>query len=104
MSILFLSNGGLGLGLKRNIDFNKALIAKLDWELAEEQDKLWIQIFRGKYLREDEEYLKTYHLDDDKYEINTREAEDEICSAEPNTVNLILNIHLLSQAAEDKMC
>ena len=42
MSILFLSNGGLGLGLKRNIDFNKALVAKLDWELAEEQDKLWI--------------------------------------------------------------
>ena len=41
MPFLFLSQWWF-VSLKRNIDFNKALVAKLDWELAEGQDKLWI--------------------------------------------------------------
>ncbi|KAL3833012.1 hypothetical protein ACJIZ3_007748 [Penstemon smallii] len=41
-----------GLGFRRSEDFNKALIAKLAWNVATRTDKLWIQLLGGKYLRE----------------------------------------------------
>ena len=42
------ANGGVGL---RNLEaWNKALIAKLVWEVANKKDSLWIKWVHGKYL------------------------------------------------------
>lgn len=40
-----------GLGLRKTNDFNKTLLAKLDWHMITDQDKLWVQVMRNKYLK-----------------------------------------------------
>ena len=40
-----------GLGLKKSEDFNQALLTKLAWEVPKNEDKLWVKIFRRKYLK-----------------------------------------------------
>ncbi|XP_026415795.1 uncharacterized protein LOC113311158 [Papaver somniferum] len=41
-----------GLGLRSLYDLNLALVAKLVWRFLKEQDALWAQILRAKYLRD----------------------------------------------------
>ena len=40
-----------GLGLRKSEDFNQALLTKLAWEVQKNEDKLWVKIFRRKYLK-----------------------------------------------------
>lgn len=42
--------GGLGVRLARSQ--NISLLGKLIWELIHNPEKLWVQVFRGKYLQE----------------------------------------------------
>ena len=39
-----------GLGIKKTEDMNKALVAKMTWEIASNANKLWVQIFKKKYV------------------------------------------------------
>lgn len=39
-----------GLGIRRLRDMNKAFMAKLGWKLLTKQDKLWVHVFRAKYM------------------------------------------------------
>lgn len=41
-----------GLGLRSLYELNLELVAKLSWRFLHEQDALWAQIMREKYLRE----------------------------------------------------
>jgi hypothetical protein len=40
-----------GIGIKRSIDFNKALISKLTWDVATNANKQWVIMLKNKYLR-----------------------------------------------------
>lgn len=40
-----------GLGFRKFHDFNIALISKLSWSLANEDERLWTSILKAKYLR-----------------------------------------------------
>ncbi|KAL3844844.1 hypothetical protein ACJIZ3_002247 [Penstemon smallii] len=40
-----------GLGFRKSIDFNRSLIAKLGWQCANKENRLWIQLLEAKYLR-----------------------------------------------------
>ena len=40
-----------GLGIKKIEDMNKALVAKMTWEIASNVNKLWVQIFKKKYVK-----------------------------------------------------
>lgn len=38
-----------GLGLNKVVEMNKVLLAKLNWGLLTEQDRIWCKVTRGKY-------------------------------------------------------
>ena len=40
-----------GLGIKKIKDMNRALVAKLTWEVASNAKKLWVKMFQKKYVR-----------------------------------------------------
>ena len=40
-----------GLGIKKTEDMNKALVAKMTWEVASNADKMWVRVFNKKYVR-----------------------------------------------------
>ena len=40
-----------GLGIKKTADMNKALVAKMTWDVAKGVNKMWVNIFRKKYVR-----------------------------------------------------
>ncbi|XP_019167697.1 PREDICTED: uncharacterized protein LOC109163410 [Ipomoea nil] len=40
-----------GLGLRKCLDFNNALLAKLAWQLVTSHDKLWVKVMREKYVK-----------------------------------------------------
>ena len=40
-----------GLGIKKTKDMNRALVAKLTWEVASNAKKLWVKMFQKKYVR-----------------------------------------------------
>ena len=40
-----------GLGIKKTEDMNKALVAKMTWEVASNVDKMWVRVFKKKYVR-----------------------------------------------------
>lgn len=40
-----------GLGIRIVFDFNAALISKLSWIMLNHQDRLWVRVLGGKYLR-----------------------------------------------------
>lgn len=45
------TKGEGGLGFHRFSDINLALLAKLAWSIASEEETLWCRILRTKYLR-----------------------------------------------------
>ncbi|KAK4385625.1 hypothetical protein Sango_2686500 [Sesamum angolense] len=51
-----------GLGFRKFADFNKALVAKIAWNIAKKSDKLWCSILIAKYLK-NESNLLTYVQD-----------------------------------------
>ena len=40
-----------GLGIKKMVDMNKALVAKLTWEVVSNEDKTWVTMLKKKYVR-----------------------------------------------------
>lgn len=40
-----------GLGIKKTEDMNKALVAKMAWEIASNADKWWVKVFQKKYVK-----------------------------------------------------
>ncbi|KAL7173273.1 hypothetical protein ACSBR2_032688 [Camellia fascicularis] len=40
-----------GLGLRKTMDHNVALLTKLGWKMLSGKDKLWCEILHSKYLR-----------------------------------------------------
>ena len=40
-----------GLGIRRSADMNNAFLAKLEWQVANRDDKPWVQYVVAKYLR-----------------------------------------------------
>ena len=40
-----------GLGIKKMADMNKALVAKLTWEVVSNEDKIWVTVLTKKYVR-----------------------------------------------------
>ena len=40
-----------GLGIKKMVDMNKALVAKLTWEVVSNEDKTWVNVLKKKYVR-----------------------------------------------------
>lgn len=40
-----------GLGFKKAREMNKAMIAKLAWQLTAQEDKLWVKLLLNKYCR-----------------------------------------------------
>ncbi|KAK9995734.1 hypothetical protein SO802_020420 [Lithocarpus litseifolius] len=40
-----------GIGIRKTEDLNKALVAKLSWEMASNSGKKWVQLFRKKYVK-----------------------------------------------------
>lgn len=40
-----------GLGFRKMGEMNKALVAKLAWQVYKESKKIWVQLIRSKYLR-----------------------------------------------------
>ena len=40
-----------GIDIRKTEDLNKALVAKLSWEVASNSEKKWVQIFRKKYVQ-----------------------------------------------------
>lgn len=40
-----------GIGMRKREDLNKALVAKLSWEVASNSGKKWVQLFRKKYVK-----------------------------------------------------
>lgn len=41
-----------GLGIRRARQQNTAYLGKLLWEVVQDSDKLWVQLLRGKYVKE----------------------------------------------------
>lgn len=41
-----------GIGIRKAKENNKALIMKLGWGLLTQPDKLWVQILKGKYVKD----------------------------------------------------
>lgn len=39
-----------GLDIKKIEDMNKALVAKMSWEIVSNADKLWMKVFQKKYV------------------------------------------------------
>ena len=40
-----------GLGINKTEDMNRALVAKLTWEVASNAKKFWVKMFQKKYVR-----------------------------------------------------
>uniref|UniRef100_A0A2N9IIB3 Reverse transcriptase domain-containing protein n=1 Tax=Fagus sylvatica TaxID=28930 RepID=A0A2N9IIB3_FAGSY len=40
-----------GLGLRRSLDTNQALISKMGWSLATDENKTWVSLLKAKYLK-----------------------------------------------------
>ena len=40
-----------GLGIRRSIDMNKALLAKMGWSVVVREDKMWVKFVATKYLK-----------------------------------------------------
>ncbi|GMY38077.1 uncharacterized mitochondrial protein AtMg00310-like, partial [Fagus crenata] len=40
-----------GLGLRRSLDTNHALISKMGWSLATNENKTWVSLLKAKYLK-----------------------------------------------------
>ena len=40
-----------GLGINKTKDMNRALVAKLTWEVASNAKKFWVKMFQKKYVR-----------------------------------------------------
>ena len=40
-----------GLDIKKIEDMNKALVAKMSWEIVSNADKLWMKVFQKKYVK-----------------------------------------------------
>lgn len=43
-----------GLGIRKNAHFNNACLAKLVWKVLTEDNNLWVQIVKNKYLKNEE--------------------------------------------------
>ena len=39
------------LALKKIADMNKALVAKMTWDVVNNSDKIWVMAFKKKYVR-----------------------------------------------------
>ena len=39
------------LALKKTVDMNKALVAKMTWDVVNNSDKMWVMAFKKKYVR-----------------------------------------------------
>lgn len=39
------------MGIKKTEDMNKALVAKMAWEIASNADKWWVKVFQKKYVK-----------------------------------------------------
>ena len=40
-----------GLGIKKTADMNKALVAKMNWDVVNNSNKMWVMAFKKKYVR-----------------------------------------------------
>ena len=40
-----------GLGIKKTANMNKALVAKMTWDVVNNSDKMWVMAFKKKYVR-----------------------------------------------------
>ena len=38
------------LALKKTVDMNKALVAKMTWDVVNNSDKMWVMAFKKKYV------------------------------------------------------
>lgn len=67
-----------GLGFRKKEATNKAFLSKLVWRVMSDDDNLWIQIVKNKYLRE-KEFMATKSKDTDSWAwkkiSNTRDSE-----------------------------
>lgn len=41
-----------GLGLRKAVDFNNALLSKLSWHMEINSNKMWVQVMHEKYVKE----------------------------------------------------
>ena len=39
------------LALKKTVDMNKALVAKMTWDVVNNSNKIWVMAFKKKYVR-----------------------------------------------------
>lgn len=40
-----------GLSIKKTQDMNRALVAKMSWEIVSNVDKVWVKVFQKKYVK-----------------------------------------------------
>ena len=40
-----------GLSIKKTADMNKALVAKMTWNVVNNSDKMWVMAFKKRYVR-----------------------------------------------------
>ncbi|VFQ65625.1 unnamed protein product [Cuscuta campestris] len=52
-----------GLGIKNILNWNKAAIMKLNWDVAGKKDILWVKWIHNKYIKEEEFWDYTPKLD-----------------------------------------
>ena len=45
------------LGIRKNIDVNRASIAKLDWRILVDNDSIWVRIMRDKYNKNNDFFI-----------------------------------------------
>lgn len=51
-----------GLGIRRFVDINSALLAKLGWKIATREDSLYIRMLRARYLRNQSLQKESWNL------------------------------------------